>query len=204
MKSTQEEIAKCTESLSHFARNYCGLDGSPFIPNLHQCAVFYAFSKHKKLAVKHPRQIGMSTSIAIYSLWKLLFFSNAIFNVSHLHKTHKFYFELLLRMIRKLPKFMRDLLEVNRSTIRNTITNSIFNCITPYELNGAPYFSIVILDNFPSSCMMPSGVFQRPNVIATFSGDFGLNLSLHQFWNDANCGLENFCAMTLEDGLSVG
>jgi len=152
-KKVFEELIKCRQSPVYFLEKYAkiqeplkGLIKFTLFP--YQKQVLNAFLEHRFNIILKGRQIGMTTLVAGYAAWRLLFFQDQdIMFLSIKQETAK---EIVLRietLLSHLPDFMiPQIIENNKLSIRLANRSRVRATTTTTESARSPSLSLLVID----------------------------------------------------------
>jgi hypothetical protein len=149
------EYIKCSQNAIHFIKKYCKIvnvdkglvnfDLWPF-----QEEMVGKFDLNRFVICKMPRQVGKTTTVASYLLWKILFTSD--YNVAILANKDRQAREILSRvqlMFEHLPKWLQmGVVEWNKGNIELENGSKILASATSSSAIRGGSFNLVYLDEF--------------------------------------------------------
>lgn len=155
---TQEQIlefVKCSQDIVHFVRTYCKIvNVDKGLVNFDlwkfQEEMVLKFDSNRFVICKMPRQVGKTTTVAAYLLWKVLFTSD--YNVAILANKDRQAREILSRiqlMFEHLPKWLQmGVSEWNKGNIELENGSKILASATSSSAIRGGSFNLVYLDEF--------------------------------------------------------
>lgn len=155
---TQEQIlefVKCSQDIVHFVRTYCKIvNVDKGLVNFDlwkfQEKMVLKFDSNRFVICKMPRQVGKTTTVAAYLLWKVLFTSD--YNVAILANKDRQAREILSRiqlMFEHLPKWLQmGVSEWNKGNIELENGSKILASATSSSAIRGGSFNLVYLDEF--------------------------------------------------------
>jgi len=155
---TQEQIlefVKCSQDIVHFVRTYCKIvNVDKGLVNFDlwkfQEEMVVKFDSNRFVICKMPRQVGKTTTVAAYLLWKVLFTSD--YNVAILANKDRQAREILSRiqlMFEHLPKWLQmGVSEWNKGNIELENGSKILASATSSSAIRGGSFNLVYLDEF--------------------------------------------------------
>lgn len=176
-----KEIIKCTKDVRYFAENYAKIENTSgvidFQPFEFQKGLLRRYQMNSRNIVVSPRQMGISTCMSIFILWRAIFFPHkTIVICSPTFKVSQSVLEIIKFMYDELPNWIKPSLVKNtnkdiefsiESYIRSTFISpdSIRGmAIDTLFVNNIDFFNDEeILKQFWSMVVMPS----IKNVIVT-------------------------------------
>jgi len=152
MNKELQEIVKCRSDFSYFTRNYIKVlhPERGLVPfDLHEFQekkVFPAFESEKFLILRKFRQAGLSTLAAVYSLWKILFFTDVrVLMISITDRDSKNLMSMIRRAWEYLPDWMQcETIAFNEHNIKLD-TGSEIRCGTP-KMGRGYSANIIVID----------------------------------------------------------
>ena len=199
-----EEYIKCSEDPIYFVKNYCkiinvdlGLVGFDLWPFQQQMVT--KFEDNRFVICKMPRQVGKTTTVASYLLWKSLFSAN--YNIAILANKDTQAREILSRiqlMFEHLPKWLQmGVVEWNKGNIELENNSKILASSTSSSAVRGGSFNLVYLDEFafvPSSIQEEFFASVYPTIssgsttkVIITSTPNGMNL-FYKLWADSEEG----------------
>lgn len=155
---TQEQVlefVKCSQDIVHFVRTYCKIvNVDKGLVNFDlwkfQEEMVLKFDSNRFVICKMPRQVGKTTTVAAYLLWKVLFTSD--YNVAILANKDRQAREILSRiqlMFEHLPKWLQmGVSEWNKGNIELENGSKILASATSSSAIRGGSFNLVYLDEF--------------------------------------------------------
>lgn len=120
------EFEKCKSDIIHFAKNYICIndyDGSKLKVDSYVEKILNCFASKQSYIISLPRQVGKSTLLVVYVLWKILF-HNANIAVCLLRTQAKYqFYNILKTMVLHLPVEFRSICD--KLNILKCITNNV-------------------------------------------------------------------------------
>lgn len=155
---TQEQVLeylKCSQDIIHFVKTYCKIvNVDKGLVNFDlwkfQEEMVVKFDSNRFVICKMPRQVGKTTTVAAYLLWKVLFTSD--YNVAILANKDRQAREILSRiqlMFEHLPKWLQmGVSEWNKGNIELENGSKILASATSSSAIRGGSFNLVYLDEF--------------------------------------------------------
>lgn len=202
------EYVKCSKDQVYFIKNYCK------IVNVDRGLIHFelwdfqekmvkTFESNRYTICKMPRQVGKTTTVAAYMLWKILFTEN--FNVAILANKMMQAREILSRiqlMFEYLPKYMQmGVKEWNKGNIELENGSKILAAATSSSAVRGGSFNLIYLDEFafvPSNIqeeffasVYPTISSGKSSKVVITSTPNGLNL-FYKLWVDSEEGRNTY------------
>ena len=199
-----EEYVKCSEDPVYFVKTYCKIvNVDRGLVNFElwdfQEEMIEQFDANRFVICKMPRQVGKTTTVAAYMLWKVLFFKN--YSIAILANKDRQAREILSRiklMFEHLPKWLQmGVTEWNKGNIELENESKILASATSSSAVRGGSFSCIYLDEF---AFVPTNIQEEffasvyptissgntTKVIITSTPN-GLNL-FYKLWTDSEEG----------------
>lgn len=199
-----EEYVKCSEDPVYFVKTYCKIVNVDHgLVNFElwdfQEQMIEMFDANRFVICKMPRQVGKTTTVAAYMLWKVLFFKN--YSIAILANKDRQAREILSRiqlMFEHLPKWLQmGVTEWNKGNIELENESKILASATSSSAVRGGSFNCVYLDEF---AFVPTNIQEEffASVYPTISSGNttkvlitstpnGLNL-FYKLWTDSEEG----------------
>ena len=205
-----EEIIRCKNDFVYFCRKYIyilhpirGL--VPFeLYEFQEKKVFPAFESHRFVILKKFRQGGLSTTTAIYCLWKALFKTD--FNILCISKTDREAVEfmgIIKQAWNELPSWLKCRTTEDNKHVLALETGSKIRCYTP-KASRSQAISLLVIDEAAFIQRMDeiwADVFPVINTggnIIVISTVNGIGNWYHQYWTGAVNGTNDFFPVLLK------
>ena len=199
-----EEYVKCSEDPVYFVKTYCKIvNVDRGLVNFElwdfQEEMIEQFDANRFVICKMPRQVGKTTTVVAYMLWKVLFFKN--YSIAILANKDRQAREILSRiklMFEHLPKWLQmGVTEWNKGNIELENESKILASATSSSAVRGGSFSCIYLDEF---AFVPTNIQEEffasvyptissgntTKVIITSTPN-GLNL-FYKLWTDSEEG----------------
>jgi len=208
----KNELTKCSDDYGYFAKTYCKIthptEGHiPFYPYDFQLRVVNEYDTHRFNIVRKCRQLGLSTTTAMYVLWKCLFVDG-------------FFCVILSKSQREAKEFLKKVkvayANITESDIKGTLKTD-----TVHEMefeNGSRILSLPSTAGRGFACsllVLDEAAFCRNMddlwaeafpvlstggrciVISTTKGTVGIGRWFFETWRDAEAGENDFNTIRL-------
>lgn len=150
-----QEIKKCSEDIFYFLNNYCYITTADaevvlFKPYKFQNKFIKTVEASRKVVLLSARQLGKTTSVAAYALWKILFTeSYKILILSNDGAGAKDILDRIKTMYENIPHWLQQgVVECNKSTIELVNKSKVFCSSTTVNAGRGRAVAMVILDEF--------------------------------------------------------
>ena len=198
----EEELYRCTKSFAYFCRNYAKIVHPirgiiPFDLRKYQERIFYQYETYRFSIMCKPRQMGCSTLVAIYLLWKALFtpsFTAIILSIGgresieFLKKVYDAYY--------KLPKWLAgNLKEENKHSMTFDNDARIQSLPSPKKGSARSWAcSLLVIDEtafIANSKVIWASAFPvvstggKVILLSTVNGTHGIGQFFYETWFDA-------------------
>lgn len=208
-KAIRQEYVKCVSSPVHFMRKYCYIqhpDRGRILFNLYpfQEKILKLFNK-EDLIINKGRQLGITTLVAAFSLWFMLFFPDKnILCIATKQSTAKNLVTKVKFMYENLPSWLKvGFEEKNKLTLRLKNGSQIIATAATDDAGRSESVSLLIIDEAAFISNIEKIWPSAQSTLATggksivLSTPFGKGNWFHGMWVDAEEGENQFLPIKL-------
>ena len=207
-KDQIQEYIKCISNPIYFIRNYCtivNLDEGLVKFNMYdfQEEMVERFNENRFVICKMPRQVGKTTTVAAYLLWKAMFTENySIGILAHKDTAAREILSRIQLMFENLPSWMQlGVVEWNKGNIELENGSKIMSSATsPTNIRGGA-MNLVYLDEFAfvapniqeqfMASVYPTITSGKTTKILVTSTPNGMNM-FYKLWVDSEEGRNSY------------